>query len=381
MSSFQEGPFIWSEPIQGAILSCYFWGYFVSQLPAARVAELFSAKYVMFFAIAINVVCTLLSPIAAEWHYVVLILMRVGEGIGGGVTFPAMHVLLSNWAPPNERSVMSAITYAGTALGTVLSMFTAGLLANAFGWESIFYVMGGVCALWLFLWVWLIADTPAQQPLMSQEERDFIHSELNKGGSGAVADPHGGGSAKGPVPWKKIFTSGPFLAILIAHTCSNWGWYMLLIELPFYMKQVLQFQIKENAVATSLPFLTLWFFSMFLSKLLDFLRGKGMITTTTARKIATFIASFVPLCCLLALCYIGCQRTLAVFLMGIGITSIGGMFCGFLSNHIDIAPNYAGTLVAITNTVATIPGITVPIFVGYITHGNVSPFKVIMGLF
>lgn len=55
-----------------------------------------------------------------------------------------------------------------------------------------------------------------------------------------------------------------------------------------------------------------------------------------------------------------------------GITSIGGMFCGFLSNHIDIAPNYAGTLMAITNTAATLPGIIVPIFVGTITHGNVS---------
>lgn len=45
---------------------------------------------------------------------------------------------------------------------------------------------------------------------------------------------------------------------------------------------------------------------------------------------------------------------------------------GFLSNHIDIAPNYAGTLMAITNTAATLPGIIMPIFVGAITHGNVS---------
>lgn len=58
-----------------------------------------------------------------------------------------------------------------------------------------------------------------------------------------------------------------------------------------------------------------------------------------------------------------------------GITSIGGMFCGFLSNHIDIAPNYAGTLMAITNTAATLPGIIMPIFVGAITHGNVSKLK------
>lgn len=48
------------------------------------------------------------------------------------------------------------------------------------------------------------------------------------------------------------------------------------------------------------------------------------------------------------------------------------MFCGFLSNHIDIAPTYAGTLMALTNTAATLPGIIVPFFVSEITHGNVS---------
>lgn len=251
--------------------------------------------------------------------------------------------MLATWAPPNERSVMSAIVYAGTALGTVASMFLAGILAGTFGWESVFYVMGGLSCIWCVLWLICIQDSPNKQGLISQEERDFINSSLGK-----TEDSH----AKKVVPWGKVFTSGPFLAILIAHTCSNWGWYMLLIELPFYMKQVLAFDIKENALATSLPFLTLWFFSIFISKTLDTLRGKTYITTSTARKIATFIASFVPLCCLLTLCYIGCHRTAAVFIMGLGITSIGGMFSGFLSNHIDIAPNFAGSLMAVTNTVS-----------------------------
>lgn len=224
--------------------------------------------------------------------------------------------------------------YAGTALGTVLSMLSAGILAGSYGWESVFYVMGTVSCAWILLWIWLIQDTPSKQPLISQEERNLINSSL-----GGKSDQD---ELKSPVPWRRVFTSPAFLAILIAHTCSNWGWYMLLIELPFYMKQVLKFNIKENAVVTAIPFLTMWFFSMGLSKTLDSLRARGKITTTAARKIATLFASAVPMVCLFILCYVGCQRTLAVALMGIGITSIGGMFCGFLSNHIDIAPSYAG---------------------------------------
>lgn len=189
-------------------------------------------------------------------------------------------------------------------------MLLAGILAGNFGWESVFYVMGFASCSWIFLWVWLIQDTPSTQPLISQEERNLIVSSL--GGKTEHDEP------KPPVPWRRVFTSPAFLAILIAHTCSNWGWYTLLIELPFYMKQVLKFNIKENAIVTAIPFLTMWFFSMGLSKTLDALRARGKINTTTARKIATLFASAVPMVCLFTLCYIGCNRVLAVFIMGIG---------------------------------------------------------------
>lgn len=78
--------------------------------------------------------------------------------------------------------------------------------------------------------------------------------------------------------------------------------------------------------------------------------------------------------CFIVLSYIGCERVVAVILMTIAVTSVGGMFSGFLSNHIDIAPNFAGTLMALTNTVATIPGIVVPIFVGKLLAIDVSGF-------
>ncbi|XP_055919987.1 sialin [Eupeodes corollae] len=360
----QDGPFDWSEPLQGTLLSCYFWGYIVSQIPGARVAENYSAKWVMFFSVAINVICTLLTPIMTKIHYVGLIILRVLEGIGGGATFPAMHCMIAAWAPPNERSVMSTIIYVGTAFGTAKSILTAGILAGKFGWESVFYVMGGFSCLWMILWVILVQDSPNTQSLISYEEREMINSQLGTTESKSDEKKHP------PVPWKKVMTSVPFWAILIAHVCSNWGWYMFLIEIPFYMKQVLQFNVSKNAVASALPYYPMFLFSIILGKVLDTLKAKGYFSTTVCRKTATSFATLVPGVCLLSLCYIGCHRDAAVAFMTFGIIGMGGMFSGFLSNHIDIAPNYAGTLVALTNTVATLPGIVVPLFVGFITKGN-----------
>uniref|UniRef100_A0A6P7GY55 Sialin n=1 Tax=Diabrotica virgifera virgifera TaxID=50390 RepID=A0A6P7GY55_DIAVI len=361
----EQGPFDWSTSVQGLLLSAYFWGYIVAQIPGGRIAELFSAKWVMFFSVAINAVCTLLTPVMANLHFGALIAMRIGEGIGGGVTFPSMHVMLAHWAPPNERSVMSSIVYAGTALGTVVFMLISGIIAGNIGWEAVFYIEGGISILWLLLWGVFIADTPKSQRFISEDERKFIESSLNHGSESKQ-------ETKYQMPWKSVLTSPAFLAILVAHTCSNWGWYMVLIELPMYMKNVLRFKISENAILTALPFLCMWLFSMILSKTLDTLRARKIITTTIARKTATGCASIVPMICFIALSYISCQRAVAVVLMTIAIMSIGGMFCGFLSNHIDIAPNFAGTLMALTNTVATIPGIIVPVFVGKLTEHDES---------
>ena len=49
---------------------------------------------------------------------------------------------------------------------------------------------------------------------------------------------------KPAMPWKQVWTSRAVWAIIIAHTCSNWGWYMLLVKLPTYMRYILKFDIK-----------------------------------------------------------------------------------------------------------------------------------------
>lgn len=59
-----------------------------------------------------------------------------------GVTFPCIHAVWSQWAPPMERSRMATIAFAGNYAGTIVSMPLSGILASAFGWESLFYVFG-----------------------------------------------------------------------------------------------------------------------------------------------------------------------------------------------------------------------------------------------
>ena len=148
---------------------------------------------------------------------------------------------------------------------------------------------------------------------------------------------------------------------------------------------------------SAIPCLSLWIFSLIWSHILDWAKSKGWLSTTGVRKLSngvgiatqdflfpaiTFhfqlkiVASLLPALCFIGVSFAGCDRNLAMALMTLGTTLMAGMYCGFYSNHIDIASNYAGTLMAICNTSASITGFLVPVFVGELTHRNVRTLEI-----
>eukprot|EP00092_Neocalanus_flemingeri_P031916 GFUD01034672.1.p1 GENE.GFUD01034672.1~~GFUD01034672.1.p1 ORF type:complete len:490 (+),score=95.67 GFUD01034672.1:74-1543(+) len=362
MESLLDGPFLWSSKEQGAILSAYFLGYFVTQIPGGRMAELYSGKYVFLAAVLMNTVGTLLSPVLAFLDYRALIAIRVFEGFGGGFTFPAMNVMIAAWAPPSERSTLSSIAFSGASLGTVLSMMSSGIINTLCGWEYVFYIQGSLSLVWCVLWVICVTDTPASHHFASEAEKNYITSSQPKSSSKA--------GEKLSVPWMKIFTSVPFMTLAVSHFCNNFGWYMLLVELPLFARSGLGVDMTITTILSSVPFFANWIFSVVYSKSLDTARAKGLISTTTARKISVLIASLVPATCLLAICLVGKNVLVVVILTILAVMFYGSMFSGVFSNQSDLAPNFAGTLMAVTNMLATIPGFLVPFLCGVLTDGT-----------
>lgn len=58
--------------------------------------------------------------------------------------------------------------------------------------------------------------------------------------------------------------------------------------------------------------------------------------------------------------YLGTTTVTAVLFLTLGVGMGGLGLAGFAINHLDIAPKYAGVLMGITNTAATLPGIVGP---------------------
>ena len=64
-SSSPSVTFPWTGPEQGLILGSYFYGYFITQLPGGRIAEVTSAKWTFGISVFLNCLGAVLSPVAA----------------------------------------------------------------------------------------------------------------------------------------------------------------------------------------------------------------------------------------------------------------------------------------------------------------------------
>ena len=79
-----------------------------------------------------------------------------------------------------------------------------------------------------------------------------------------------------------------------------------------------------------------------------------------------------PAACLVAINYAGCNKGLVIALLCATVGINGFQFSSLQVNHIDIAPNFAGTLMGFTNCVANIMGFLAPMIIGNIVSGHVS---------
>ncbi|KAF7994577.1 hypothetical protein HCN44_004049 [Aphidius gifuensis] len=361
-----NGSFKWDTKEQGWLLSSFFYGYVVTQIPFGILAKRYGSKYFLGIGMLINSLFGLLVPYAAESGYWWLMTVRFIQGLGEGPIVPCTHALLAKWIPPNERSRMGAAVYAGAQFGTVVSMPLSGLLSGSdYGWPSIFYVFGIVGAIWCVVFLWMVYEDPEKHPSISEDEKKKIISAL----WGTA------GSSSPPVPWGSIITSLPFWAILIAHMGQNYGYETLMTELPTFMKQILHFNIKTNGLVSALPYVTMWIMSLVLSYIADWMITSGKCNHTVTRKIVNSIGQYGPAVALIIVSFTGCHPALTVFVLSLGVGLNGGIYSGFKVNHLDISPRFAGILMSFTNCLGNLAGLLAPLTAGTIIHGAPSQVK------
>ncbi|XP_060068011.1 sialin-like [Ylistrum balloti] len=368
-SRSQPGEFEWDKFLRGFLLGGFFWGYTIMQIPAGWMAERYGPRETVFGGMFLVSTLTLLTPLLARGSPYLLLIGRVLIGVGEAMMYPGAQVLWAKWAPPQERSRLVGFSFGGCQLGNALAFPVASLLCQyGFdgGWPAIFYVLGGLALIWTFVWLICVRNTPAEKPGISEREVRYIESSL-----GCVFSTKNSVKKKHLIPWKAMLTSLPVWSILVANFCGNYGAYMLLTQMPTYMKEVLHFDIKSNGVFSMIPYIVFWIFVVIAALFADFFISRNILSIEWTRKLCGSIGMFVPAVFLIAVGYMDCFHQIeAVALLTLSLAFCGFQFASFFVNHADIAPKYAGTIFGITNTGASVPGILAPYVVSAITQNK-----------
>ncbi|CAG2249681.1 SLC17A5 [Mytilus edulis] len=222
----ERAEFDWNRETRSSLLSAFFWGYFVTQIPGGWLADKFGGRRVYGTALAVAGIATVLIPVCARTHIILLYILRVICGLAMGTCSPSATSMWGRWGPRLERTKLTASHQVGSMLGTVVTFSVSGVLCESGfdnGWGSIFYLTGGLTLIWVFLWFFLTRDTPNDHPRISVIERNYIITNIE----------YNANKRTGKVPWVAMAKSVPLWAIIIGHTCTFIGAGIFLIATGF----------------------------------------------------------------------------------------------------------------------------------------------------
>ena len=354
-----DGPFVWDERVQGLVLGAFYYGYVLTQLAGGRMAELFSAKHTFGVAMLLAALLTLLTPVSATYDWRLLVAVRAVMGLVLGVTFPASYVLLGAWVPRGQMNFLVMLAQGGGDLGTTFTLPMSSAIIQTLGWEAVFYIQAGFVLLWFAVWMVLVSESPENHWFIRSTELQLITSSIGS----RVASHHL------PMPWLSILTSIPVWAYFVGYFGSCWCYYSLLTDLPQYFSSMLGEDISSNALFNSMPYLGLWLFNLLFGYVSDAVVERGWASTLAVRRTAAVVSILGPAALLATIALLGCQTTTVEALLVVTIVLQGaGYNLGVLP--LDMAPNYAGTVAGLANTLGAMPGFLGPLVVAALTENN-----------
>lgn len=333
----------WTPERQGLVLSAFFIGYLLTQVLGGRLADRYGAKLVLGSAVLIWSFFTFLTPFAATAGFALLILARIGMGAGEGVALPAIYSLYGRWLPRRESSRAIGATFSAIPLGIVFGLLVTPWIVTHYGWHWAFYSFGLAGLAWFLFWHLTASSHPELHPGISEEEKALIRKD---------AAPL---TATEAPPWGRLLRSPSVWAIIIAHFASNWGTYVLLAWMPTYVNKGLHIDFGTVGVYAMVPYIAAFLFFNLAGNVADRLVSRGW-KVIRIRRIMQIIGFGGPALILMLVGYVK-NAEAAIAMMTLSNIFIGFTAGGFIVNHLDIAPRYAGVLMGLSNTAGTIPGV------------------------
>lgn len=239
-------PFIGSDfninsVAQGAILSSFFAGYSIFQIPGGLLADKFGFRKILSIGITWWSIFTTMTGMVLSYPSMLIVrcLFGLGEGCFPGASWKA----ISTYFPRKQKGTATAIQSTVNTLGPAVASVVAAAIIAAYGWRRVFILLG-IPGVLIGVFIWLkFKDNPAEHPKMTKEELAELDQDVCER------------EDKSRISFKDFLTK-PILwqmvLIWFLFDITFWGF---VSWLPTYLMKARGFSLIKTGIFGSLPYL------------------------------------------------------------------------------------------------------------------------------
>ncbi|GAB1533143.1 MULTISPECIES: MFS transporter [Brevibacillus] len=319
----------------GLLLSSFFAGYALMQMPGGWLADRFGARKVLIASVVMWSIFTGLT--GAAWSMASMILIRFLFGIGEGGFQPASSKIIATIFPVKERSRAMSVMLSSSAIVGLFSPILSVWMIQTMGWRTMFLAIGAIGAIIAFLF-WRYIKLPQAESATNTTGSDQPKTSVAM-------------LFKTPLLWSLLIAYFSIYAV-------NWG---LVTWMPTYLSKVRGLDMISLGWLQTIPgFATL--VGIYVS---------GYVLDKLPKGREKIIGSFSCVVVAVLLYFMFTASSVTMFITYQAIVSL------FLSFVIILLPSVvlknlpaavAGTGMGIVNTGGQLAGFITPMAIGFIVE-------------
>ena len=214
--------------------------------------------------------------------------------LGEAGNFPAAVKVTAEYFPPKDRAYATSIFNAGSSVGALVAPATIPLLAEYWGWETAFIVIGALGFVWMGFWQFLYKK-PAENPRVNAAELAYINQDGEAEGRSGILSAS---EEKEPsISYLRAFSLRQTWSLVLGRVLTDGVWWFFLFWTPGYLSD--QFGYKSSSGMGMTLIVTLYaivtFASIYICKLPTYMVEKKGMNAYEGRMVAMFLFACLPL--------------------------------------------------------------------------------------
>lgn len=162
------------------------------------------------------------------------LICRAILALGEGGNFPASIKTVAEYFPKKDRALATSIFNAGSSVGALAAPLTIPVLADWFGWEMAFIIIGSIGFVWMFFWVFMY-DKPQNSKYVNQEELEYIQQD--DAVCEVKTDVKADGTEEKALPFFQCFKYRQTWSFLLGKFFTDGVWWFYLFWAPAYFSE------------------------------------------------------------------------------------------------------------------------------------------------